>query len=103
MAPVQKKELKENLSDADKDMAAMLVKRDAFNLAKSLKNLTGEVFSHWIFGLGVLGMALSTIIILMTINGHAICEIMGVPHKGKPFILGALPCRRWSTWAVRLE
>ena len=26
----------------------------------------------------------------MTINGHAICEIMGVPHKGKPFILGAL-------------
>ena len=90
MAPVQKKELKENLSDADKDMAAMLVKRDAFNLAKSLKNLTGEIFSHWIFGIGVLGMALSTIIILMTINGHAICEVMGVPHKGKPFILGAL-------------
>lgn len=90
MAPVQKKELKENLSDADKDMAAMLVKRDAFNLAKSLKNLTGEIFSHWIFGIGVLGMALSTIIILMTINGHAICEVMEVPHKGKPFILGAL-------------
>ena len=90
LAPVQKKELKENLSDADKDMAAMLVKRDAFNLAKSLKNLTGEVFSHWIFGIGVLGMALSTIIILMTINGHVICEVIGVPHKGKPFILGAL-------------
>jgi Mn2+/Fe2+ NRAMP family transporter len=74
----------------DRNMAAMLVKRDAFHLAASLENLTGKLFSHWIFGLGVLGMALSTIIILMTINGHAVCEIMGVPHKGKPFIVGAL-------------
>ena len=90
MAPVQKQEFRKGLSDADKNMAAMLVKRDALNLAKSLENLTGKVFSHWIFGIGVLGMALSTIIILMTINGHAICEVMGVPHKGKPFILGAL-------------
>ena len=68
----------------------MLVKRDAFNLAASLENLTGKTFSHWIFGIGVVGMALSTIIILMTINGHAVCEVMGVPHKGKPFVLGAL-------------
>ena len=84
------KKLLPSVTKADKYMAAMLVKRDAFNLAASLEKLTGKVFSHWIFGLGVLGMALSTIIILMTINGHAICEIMGVPHKGKPFILGAL-------------
>ncbi|MFP6899429.1 MAG: divalent metal cation transporter [Opitutales bacterium] len=81
---------RESLSKADRNMAAMLVKRDAWNLAASLENLTGKLFSHWIFGLGVLGMALSTIIILMTINGHAVCEIMGVPHKGAPFIGGAL-------------
>ena len=81
---------RESLPKADRDMAAMLVKRDAWNLAASLEQLTGKFFSHWIFGLGVLGMALSTIIILMTINGHAICEIMGVPHKGAPFIGGAL-------------
>ena len=86
----EKKELRNSLSKADKDMAAMLVKRDAFNLAASLENLTGKAFSHWIFGIGVLGMALSTIIILMTINGHAVCEVMGVPHKGKPFVLGSL-------------
>ena len=86
----EKKELRNSLSKADKDMAAMLVKRDAFNLAASLENLTGKAFSHWIFGVGVLGMALSTIIILMTINGHAVCEVMGVPHKGKPFVLGSL-------------
>jgi len=81
---------RESLSQADRNMAAMLVKRDAFNLAASLENLTGKLFSHWIFGLGVLGMALSTIIILMTINGHAVCEVMGVAHKGRPFIAGAL-------------
>ena len=79
-----------SLSDGDRNMAAMLVKRDAFHLAASLENLTGKLFSHWIFGLGVLGMAISTIIILMTINGHAVCEIMGVQHKGRPFIGGAL-------------
>ncbi len=81
---------RESLSEADRSMAAMLVKRDSFNLAASLENLTGKLFSHWIFGLGVLGMALSTIIILITINGHAVCEVMGVPHKGTPFISGAL-------------
>ncbi len=78
------------LPDADKDMAAMLVKRDAFNLAASLENLTGKTFSHWVFGIGVVGMAFSTIIILMTINGHVVCEVIGVPHKGKPFVLGSL-------------
>ncbi len=86
----EKKELRDSLSKADKDMAAMLVKRDAFNLAASLESLMGKAFSHWVFGIGVLGMALSTIIILMTINGHAVCEVMGVPHKGKPFVLGSL-------------
>ena len=34
-------------------------------------------------------MALSTIIILMTINGHAICEVLGKPHKGPAFLAGA--------------
>lgn len=90
MSDAEKGDLREKLPSSDKDMAAMLVTRDAFQLAASLKNLTGETFSHWIFGVGVLGMALSTIIILMTINGHAICEVFGVPHKGKPFIIGAL-------------
>ena len=69
----------------------MLVKRDSYNLADSLEGLFGnKAFSHYIFGLGVLGMAISTIIILMTINGHAVCEIMGKPHKGPTFIVGAL-------------
>ena len=90
LAPVQKKEQFLAVPESDKQLAAMLVKRDAFNLAGSLESLMeNKTFSHYIFGLGVVGMALSTIIILMTINGHAICEVLGKPHKGPAFLAGA--------------
>ena len=76
---------------ADLDLAAMLVKRDAKQLATSLESLLGkDGLAPTIFGLGVLGMALSTIIILMTINGHAVCEVLGKPHKGPVFLGGAM-------------
>ena len=91
LAPIQQDKILAELPEADKQLAAMLVKRDSYNLADSLEGLFGnKAFSHYIFGLGVLGMAISTIIILMTINGHAVCEIMGKPHKGPTFIVGAL-------------
>jgi len=90
LAPVQKKEQFLAVPESDKQLAAMLVKRDAFNLAASLESLMdNKTFSHYIFGIGVVGMALSTIIILMTINGHAICEVLGKPHKGPAFLTGA--------------
>ena len=90
LAPIQKKERMRSIPEADKQLAAMLVKRDAFNLAASLESLLeNKTFSHYIFGIGVVGMALSTIIILMTINGHAICEVLGKPHKGPVFLGGA--------------
>jgi len=87
----EKKEILQTVPVADKYMAAMLVKRDSFNLAASLEGLLGsKAFSHYVFGIGVVGMALSTIIILMTINGHAVCEVLGKPHKGPVFLAGAL-------------
>jgi hypothetical protein len=87
----EKKEILKTVPVADKYMAAMLVKRDSFNLAASLEGLLGsKAFSHYVFGIGVVGMALSTIIILMTINGHAVCEVLGKPHKGPVFLAGAL-------------
>ena len=90
LAPVQKKELSSTIPESDKKIAAMLVKRDARDLAESLKSLTAnDTLSQVIFGIGVVGMALSTIIILMTINGHAICEVLGKPHKGPVFLGGA--------------
>ena len=78
------------LPKADKQLAAMLVKRDAFSLAQSLGPLTGEKFSQYAFGLGVMGMAISTIIILMLINGFVICEMLGREAHGWLYRLGCL-------------
>ena len=64
-------------NDADKDLAAMTVKRDANALAITLEPFAGPAISQKIFGLGVLGMAISTIIILMLINGLAFQELLG--------------------------
>ena len=77
------------LPEADRRMAAMLVKRDAFNLAKALEPLAGKGIANYAFGVGVLGMAISTIIILMLINGFAICEAIRVAPKGAPHRVGA--------------
>jgi len=78
------------LPEADRKMAAMLVKRDAFDMAKSLSPLTGEDFANYVFGLGVVGMAISSIMVLMLINGFVICEIAGVESSGGMYRLGAI-------------
>ncbi|MCA9102554.1 MAG: divalent metal cation transporter [Planctomycetales bacterium] len=78
------------LPTPDRTMAAMLVKRDAFNLANSLEPLTGRAVANVIFGIGVLGMGMSTIIILMLINGFVICEIAGLPQGGMAHRFGCL-------------
>lgn len=79
-----------DLPPAERRIAAMLVRRDAFNLAEALEPLTGPVFARYVFGVGVVGMALSTIIILMLINGFVVCEMLGVPSRGWPHRLGCM-------------
>jgi Mn2+/Fe2+ NRAMP family transporter len=78
------------ITPADQQLAATLVTRDAFHLASALEPLTGAFFGRVIFGLGVLGMTLSTITLLMLISGMVVCEILGRPHSGWPFRLGSL-------------
>ena len=78
------------VTEAEKKLIATLVKRDVNELALSLEPFTGSGFAHWIFGLGVVGMALSTITILMLISGFVICEMFGLPRSGWPFRLGCL-------------
>jgi Mn2+/Fe2+ NRAMP family transporter len=80
----------ESLPWADKRMAAVLVKRDAFNLAETLAPLTGEVWAQYIFGIGVIGMALSAATMLMTINGLCFCELLNKPARGWPQRIGSL-------------
>jgi Mn2+/Fe2+ NRAMP family transporter len=86
----QQKQQCEALPHADKIMAAMLVKRDAFNLADTLAPLTGPVIAQYLFGLGVIGMALSAATMLMTINGLCFCELLGRPPRGWTQKIGSL-------------
>ncbi len=89
---------------AERKLAAMLVNRDAFQLAAALKPLAGKTVSQLIFGMGVVSMAISTIIILMLINGFVICEMLGVEPKGTihrlgcylPAITGAVGSFYWK-------
>ncbi|RMG35527.1 MAG: hypothetical protein D6725_12405 [Planctomycetota bacterium] len=74
----------------EKQLAAMLVTRDAMDLAQSLQPLTGPVVANVIFGLGVLAMTLSTISLLMLISGFVVCEMLAVPIGGTTHKLGML-------------
>ena len=83
-------ELRQSLPEADRRLAGMLAGRDNLALAKTLEPLVGATVSQKLFGVGVLGMALSTIIILMLINGFAFCEMLGVPAEGNLHRLGSM-------------
>jgi len=85
----KKEELVHSLPESDQQLASMLVKRDTFDLADSLAPLTGKFVSRYVFGIGVIGVAISTIIILMLINGFAFCELFNVPSEGLPYKFGA--------------
>ena len=82
MTDVEKDAARAALPMGDKMIAATLIKRDAFALADSLESLAGKGISQYVFGIGVVGMALSSIIILMLINGFTICEMLGQPSGG---------------------
>ena len=76
---------------AEMHLAATLVTRDAQQLSASLQPLLGGGFyANIVFGLGVLGMALSTITLLMLVSGFVVCEIFNVPTTGWPYRLGSL-------------
>ncbi len=82
-------QLREGLSQPDKDLAVMLAKRTVSDLSLSLKPLLGK-WSKIIFGIGVLAMAISTMLVHMMINGYAISEALGKPKNTRLFLIGAL-------------
>ena len=79
-----------SFSPAERKLAATLVTRDAFDLADSLQPLSGRSFANLVFGLGVLGMALSTITLLMLASGLVICEMFNLPATGWTYRLATL-------------
>ncbi len=92
-AQVQQNALDEFLASTDlaeKRIAAVLIHRQARHLSGALAPLTGAFVADIIFGLGVLGMALSTISLLMLISGFVFCEAFGFPHGGWAHRFGTL-------------
>lgn len=78
------------LPKGDRVLAATLIERDAFALANSLENLAGKGIAQTVFGVGVVGMAVSSIIILMLINGFALCEMVGAKSSGMLYKIGCI-------------
>jgi len=85
-----RKEAIDKLPEADRHLGAMIVKRGNQELATTLKPLAGDFVAQIIFGVGVVGMALSTIIILMLINGFTFQELLGKPGDKTAYMIGCL-------------
>ncbi|MDW3196906.1 MAG: divalent metal cation transporter [Cytophagales bacterium] len=83
-----KEQLRNNLPQADNDLSTMLAKRTVTDLSISLRPILGD-WSKLIFGVGVLAMAISTMLVHMMINGYAIAEALGQPKNAQFFIIGA--------------
>ncbi len=81
-------------------LAAMLLNRSNRQFAGSLEALVGPNVAHLVFGIGVLGMALSTISVIMVISGFVICEMFKFPHGGIHFKLGSLLAATGVLWPV---
>jgi len=97
-------ELAVALSPEERILASGLVKRNAFQLSQSLAPLLTEGGARWIFGIGVFAMGFSTIIILMLINGFAVCEMFNKPEDKTLFAVGCLisgvaGAMWWQVWS----
>ena len=89
LAPAQKDAARNGLGIVDKQLAAMLVKRDASNLAETLEPLVGEDVARYIFGFGVLGMAMNAVLMNMLICGLSFSEIFKRCGSAKWHICGS--------------
>lgn len=82
-------QLRQAAPQVDKDLSTMLAKRNANDLANALRPFLGN-WSQLIFGIGILAMALSTMLVHMMMNGYAVSEAFGQPGQRKLFMIGAI-------------
>jgi hypothetical protein len=90
MSENQKSIARASLSLADRQLAAMLIKRDLGDVVSIFERLRGGSFSRLTVGIGVLAMAISCIIMLMSTNGLILCEILGTSTTDTQHRVGCL-------------
>ena len=89
----------DTLPESDRQLAAALTNRDSKQLSATLAPLMGESAANLIFGVGVLAMVVSTMMVHMMINGFAVSQAVGTPGKARPFIIGACMPALLATFA----
>lgn len=89
LAPFQLDERIATLNYEEKQLASLLVGRTVKQWILSISQLGGTFLQFLLCGI-VLAISLSTVVILMIVNGHLVCEIFDKPHKGFPFQVGSL-------------
>ncbi len=66
--------------------------RSAVRMSKSLESVFGRWSSHFIFGLGFLGMTSSSIVTMMLVSGFVLSEVCGGQRGGRAYKIGlAIP------------
>lgn len=89
LPPFQQDEKIESLSKPNYILAHLVSQSDIKKWIHYLSD-SGKEPVKYLLGIVVLLISFSTIVILMVLNGHLICEILGKPHKGAPFQTGSL-------------
>ncbi len=88
----KREELRGALPPAEKKLAAMLASRDTRSLALSLQDFTGPAVAQFVFGIGILGMAISTIVIHMLMAGLALSEMIHRADVRSTRLIGSMIC-----------
>jgi Mn2+/Fe2+ NRAMP family transporter len=86
------------VSDKEKLVAAMLVKRDTSEFPLALAAVVGPKAANYIFGFGVLAMVFSTISMLMLISGFVVCEMFNLEHGGTAHKVGTFCATTGIFW-----
>jgi len=64
--------------------------RGAVTMSKTLEPFLGRRLSHFIFGLGIIGMTVSSIVMLMLVSGFIMTEVCGAEPYGTAYKIGVL-------------
>ena len=89
LPPFQQDEKIESLSKPNLILAHLVSQSNSKKWIHYLSD-SGKEPIQYLLGIVVLLISFSTIVILMVLNGHLVCEILGKPHKGAPFQMGSL-------------
>ncbi len=89
LAPLQQEELILALASEEKLLALLLPNTNVEQWIETLSISCNPLITP-LLGAAILIMTFSTIVVLMILNGHLVCEVWGKAHKGAPFQSGSL-------------